>query len=293
MTQHRHHRQQRHPADRRPDGHGARISAMILLVGRHRRRRRRSPWGWPRPAIACWSRRRPTCRWTWAGTPGREPLGRTGRERPGRVDRRAEDSRGGRCDPSLRRRHPRDGPAGGGADGGFPISASCGRPAIDPHTAGVQFAPDHAAAARAAFAFGQPVLLTTGTRNLAPYVGRVAADGPAPGRPRPGAAGVAGGLPPGRNPRRARPGRPRPLLGRGEPPAHPPLPCRRAGDQRQRPAGRRRREARRRPGPKIAASWPSAGRNQPTRGGGQCRGPPAGGAGNHAGLSRAARSDLE
>ncbi len=43
-------------------------------------------------------------------------------------------------------------------------------PAIDPRTAGVQFAPDHAAAARAAFSFGQPVLLTTGTRNLAPYV---------------------------------------------------------------------------------------------------------------------------
>ena len=48
---------------------------------------------------------------------------------------------------------------------------SFARPAaIDPHTAGVEFAADHAAAARAAFAHGRPVLLTTGTRNLAPYV---------------------------------------------------------------------------------------------------------------------------
>ena len=42
-------------------------------------------------------------------------------------------------------------------------------PAIDPQAAGVQFAADHAAAARAAFACGRPVLLTTGAGNLAPY----------------------------------------------------------------------------------------------------------------------------
>ena len=34
----------------------------------------------------------------------------------------------------------------------------------------LQFAPDHAVAARAAFAHGRPVLLATGTKNLAPYV---------------------------------------------------------------------------------------------------------------------------
>ena len=33
----------------------------------------------------------------------------------------------------------------------------------------MQFAPDHEAAARAAFACGRPVLLTTGAGNLAPY----------------------------------------------------------------------------------------------------------------------------
>jgi precorrin-6A/cobalt-precorrin-6A reductase len=42
--------------------------------------------------------------------------------------------------------------------------------AIDPHSADVVLVADHAAAAEAAFSFGQPVLLTTGARNLAPYV---------------------------------------------------------------------------------------------------------------------------
>ena len=42
--------------------------------------------------------------------------------------------------------------------------------AIDPQAADVQFAADHAAAAAAAFSLGRPVLLTTGTKNLAPYV---------------------------------------------------------------------------------------------------------------------------
>ncbi len=41
--------------------------------------------------------------------------------------------------------------------------------AIDPQAADVQWVADHAAAAEAAFAFGQPVLLTTGAGNLAPY----------------------------------------------------------------------------------------------------------------------------
>jgi precorrin-6A/cobalt-precorrin-6A reductase len=41
--------------------------------------------------------------------------------------------------------------------------------AIDPQAADVEFVADHAAAAQVAFAFGLPVLLTTGVRNLAPY----------------------------------------------------------------------------------------------------------------------------
>jgi precorrin-6A/cobalt-precorrin-6A reductase len=40
---------------------------------------------------------------------------------------------------------------------------------LDPSTPGVLFAADHAAAAAAAFAYGRPVLITTGTRNLDPY----------------------------------------------------------------------------------------------------------------------------
>ena len=41
--------------------------------------------------------------------------------------------------------------------------------AVEPTAPGVEFVPDHAAAAVAAFGRGRPVLLTTGTRNLAPY----------------------------------------------------------------------------------------------------------------------------
>jgi precorrin-6A/cobalt-precorrin-6A reductase len=44
------------------------------------------------------------------------------------------------------------------------------RPAVvEAGDAGVEFAPDHAAAAAAAFAYGRPVLLSTGAKNLAPY----------------------------------------------------------------------------------------------------------------------------
>ena len=42
--------------------------------------------------------------------------------------------------------------------------------AVEASTPGVEFVPDHQAAALAAFRHGRPVLLTTGTRNLAPYV---------------------------------------------------------------------------------------------------------------------------
>jgi precorrin-6A/cobalt-precorrin-6A reductase len=41
--------------------------------------------------------------------------------------------------------------------------------AIDATTPGVEFTPNHSVAAVAAFRRGQPVLLTIGTRNLAPY----------------------------------------------------------------------------------------------------------------------------
>lgn len=47
--------------------------------------------------------------------------------------------------------------------------------AIDPSLPGVQVVADHRAAAMAAFGRGRPVLLTTGTRNLEPYVERACA----------------------------------------------------------------------------------------------------------------------
>ncbi len=51
------------------------------------------------------------------------------------------------------------------------VYLSFSRPAsIDPGAAGVEFAADHEEAAQAAFAHGQAVLLTTGSRHLAPYV---------------------------------------------------------------------------------------------------------------------------
>jgi precorrin-6A/cobalt-precorrin-6A reductase len=43
-------------------------------------------------------------------------------------------------------------------------------PSVSSATPGVQFAADHSAAALLAFGYGRPVLLTTGTRNLTPYV---------------------------------------------------------------------------------------------------------------------------
>jgi precorrin-6A/cobalt-precorrin-6A reductase len=44
------------------------------------------------------------------------------------------------------------------------------RAAADMKGENIRFAADHAEAAEMAFAFGRPVLLTTGSRNLAPYV---------------------------------------------------------------------------------------------------------------------------
>jgi precorrin-6A/cobalt-precorrin-6A reductase len=41
----------------------------------------------------------------------------------------------------------------------------------------VHLAEDHASAAKIAFRFGRPVLLTTGSRNLAPYADQARATG--------------------------------------------------------------------------------------------------------------------
>jgi precorrin-6A/cobalt-precorrin-6A reductase len=43
-------------------------------------------------------------------------------------------------------------------------------PALDPAVSGMEIARDHAVAALMAFAHGRPVLLTTGTKHLTPYV---------------------------------------------------------------------------------------------------------------------------
>jgi precorrin-6A/cobalt-precorrin-6A reductase len=56
------------------------------------------------------------------------------------------------------------------AEKGIPYLHFVRPAAVDAITPGVEFALDHAAAAVAAFRRGRPVLLTTGTRNLAPYV---------------------------------------------------------------------------------------------------------------------------
>jgi len=56
------------------------------------------------------------------------------------------------------------------AEKGIPYLCFVRPAAVDVTTPGVEFALDHSAAAVAAFRRGRPVLLTTGTRNLAPYV---------------------------------------------------------------------------------------------------------------------------
>lgn len=60
-------------------------------------------------------------------------------------------------------------------DKGIPYLCFLRPVAIDPSTHGVEVVADHRAAAMAAFGRGQPVLLTTGTRNLGPYVERACA----------------------------------------------------------------------------------------------------------------------
>jgi precorrin-6A/cobalt-precorrin-6A reductase len=60
-------------------------------------------------------------------------------------------------------------------DKGIPYLCFLRPAAIDPSLPGVEMAPDHPAAAIAAFGRGRPVLLTTGTRNLGPYVERARA----------------------------------------------------------------------------------------------------------------------
>jgi precorrin-6A/cobalt-precorrin-6A reductase len=53
---------------------------------------------------------------------------------------------------------------------GLPYLSFVRPAAVDPATPGVEFAADHSAAAALAFCRGRPVLLTTGTKNLGPYV---------------------------------------------------------------------------------------------------------------------------
>ena len=177
-----HRRQQPHAADRPLAGHCPRIpgsshsgvTPMILLLGGTSNA---PPWpgGWPKAAIACWFRRRPTCRckrpaiptsragraawtstawpnWSIGGTSGRSSMRRI----PYAVEIRAVASR----------------VAG---DKGIPYLCFLRPAAIDPSMPGVEVVADHPAAAMAAFARGRPVLLTTGTRNLEPYVERARA----------------------------------------------------------------------------------------------------------------------
>jgi precorrin-6A/cobalt-precorrin-6A reductase len=61
------------------------------------------------------------------------------------------------------------------ADKGIPYLCFVRPAAVDPSMPGVEMVPDHPAAAMAAFAHGRPVLLTTGTKNLDPYVERARA----------------------------------------------------------------------------------------------------------------------
>ncbi len=61
------------------------------------------------------------------------------------------------------------------ADKGIPYLCFVRPAAVNPSMPGVEMVPHHPAAAMAAFAHGRPVLLTTGTRNLDPYVERARA----------------------------------------------------------------------------------------------------------------------
>ncbi len=56
------------------------------------------------------------------------------------------------------------------AQRGIPCLCFVRPAAVQPAAPGVEIVADHAAAAEAAFRHGRPVLLTTGTRNLLPYV---------------------------------------------------------------------------------------------------------------------------
>ena len=55
-------------------------------------------------------------------------------------------------------------------EAGIPYLSFLRPTVVAPDAPGVEFAADHAAAAAMAFAHGRPVLLTTGAKNLAPYV---------------------------------------------------------------------------------------------------------------------------
>ena len=269
MTQHRHHRQQRHPADRRLDGHGAGISAMILLLG--------GTGDSAEIALGL------------AGA-GYRVLVSQATDVPLDAGRHARiESRCGALDESglaelvagrkiravVDATHPyavtirAHGAAGGGAD----EDPLCQLPAASRHRpAGGRRAvcPGPRGGGAAAFSFGQPVLLTTGAGNLAPYAEESRRTGlplvvRVLERPASLAACRQAGIPDehvvaDRGPFSVEENR-RQLraFGIGV-----------AGDQGQRPARRRPGKAPGGPGRKLPRSWPSAARGRTIR-----RPPPA------------------
>ncbi len=127
----------------------------------------------------------------------------------------------------------------------------------------IRFAADHAEAAALAFADGRPVLLTTGSRNLAPYAEAARRTGIPLRRPRPRRPGVAGRLPGGGDPGGADHRRPRPLHARGESRRHPAVRDRRDRHQGERPGRRPRRQTRRGPPGKLPGHRPPPAGNHP------------------------------
>ena len=131
---------------------------------------RRLPRCWPRRATASWFLRRATCRWkrrriaTWRRGSG--PLDEHGLA--DLVDRRAVRAIVDAAHPYSAKVHAT---AARVADRkGIPYFRFVRPASVAADAPDVECVADHAAAAAAAFRCGCPVLLTTGTRNLLPYV---------------------------------------------------------------------------------------------------------------------------
>ena len=137
------------------------------------------------------------------------------------------------------------------ASKGVPYLSFVRPPVLAGNATGLELAADHAAAARAAFAHGRPVLLDDRCEEPRAVCGAIAADGPAAGGTRVGPSRLAGGLPPGGYSAGKRARGPGTVFRRREPPADSRVEDRRARDQGQRTGRRHKGEARGRRGRRL------------------------------------------